>query len=59
MEYVIHSKSEHGFWSNKDGWVCDVADATRFDEKHVKMWKTPNILSSKNDHEWVIVYYNE
>jgi hypothetical protein len=59
MEYVIHSKSERGFWSNKDGWGCDIADATRFHEEHVKMWPKPNILSAGSDHEWIVVYYSE
>ena len=59
VEYIIHSRSEHGFWNNEDGWVCDIKDATRFNEDYVKMWSTPSILSKDDDQEWIQVYYNE
>ena len=29
MKYVIHSKSEEGFWNAEQGWVFDIESATQ------------------------------
>ncbi len=59
MKYVIHSKSERGFWSNELGWCFDIESATRFPQSYVKMWTVPIIISTNSDHEWVVVSYDE
>lgn len=59
MEYILHSKSERGFWSNKDGWSYDIVSATRFYEDYVKMWPMPTVLSKNHDAEWMVVKYED
>jgi hypothetical protein len=61
MIYVIHSKSETGFWSNDLGWVFDIEDATEFDEReeHGTMLESTNLpMSAGNDAEWMVVCYS-
>jgi len=59
MKYVIHSKSERGFWSNSLGWVFNIKDATIFDSSYPKLWKKPTVLTAGNDGEWIVVEYDE
>lgn len=47
MELVIYSESEHGFWSNDQGWVYDGPSATRFSVKEAKSLNMP--VSKGND----------
>lgn len=54
MQYVIHSKSERGFWHNLHGWVYALKDATVF--KHTNY---PLPISVDNDAEWMPVKYSE
>lgn len=60
MKYVIHSKSERGFWSNKQGWVYGIGQATKFDDDYVKMWGFPSSCPTlAKDAEWIVVKYDE
>jgi hypothetical protein len=59
MKYIIHSKSERGFWSNKTGWVYSIKDATVYDDIRVLKQPKPVILSKENDAEWLVYTYDE
>lgn len=50
-EYVIHSKSEDGFWSNEDGWVDDIDSATVFEAHEAAVSTKP--MSAETDAIWV------
>lgn len=54
MEYVIHSKSERGFWSNVFGWVYSVKEATIFTNTDYSL-----PMTIKMDAEWMPVKYDE
>lgn len=58
MKFVIHSKSERGFWSNVTGWVYDIESATRFDAEEVEKYHAPCVITSGNDAEWMVVLYD-
>ena len=57
MKYVIHSKSERGFWHNKLGWVYAIKTATKFNWQHVEHLELP--LSKNSDAEWLIIEYTD
>lgn len=57
MLYVIHSKSEKGFWDNNIGWVFRVSDASLFTQKDKETLNLPNSVGK--DAEWLIVDYDE
>lgn len=46
--FVIRSESEYGFWSNENGWVYDLASASKF---ATKFGQLP--ISFMNDAEWL------
>ena len=48
--YIIHSESENGYWSNNTGWG-DIELATKFSAFESIAFELP--LSSKNDATWV------
>ena len=55
MKYVIHSKSEQGFWAAGRGWSCKkISNAYIF---HKNIYKLPESVG--NDAEWVPVEYEE
>lgn len=60
-KYIIHSKSERGFWHNKLGWVYSAASATKYvgfslDELKTK-FRFP--ITRGNDAEWIVYKYGE
>jgi hypothetical protein len=58
--YVIHSKSERGFWSCNLGWVYSIDDeeVTKYtEEDRIDYLHLP--LSKDNDAEWVVFTYGE
>jgi len=57
MKYVIHSKSEQGFWSNKTGWVHCICDACFFNQNEITYVTLP--LSQLGDAEWMVYDYGE
>lgn len=57
MKFVIHSKSERGFWHNKLGWVYGAAQATKFTKSEKSFLRLP--LSTNNDAEWYVYKYEE
>ena len=57
MKYVIHSKSEEGFWNAEQGWVFDIESATQFWDKEVASVHLP--LSRGQDCEWICIYYRQ
>jgi hypothetical protein len=62
MIYIIHSKSERGFWNNKLGWVHGAAQATKFGE--VTATAEPKCYmilpkTAKDDAEWIVYKYSE
>lgn len=57
--YCIHSPSEHGFWSNENGWVMSIADATYFGHSEVIEMGMPNVRTKGNDAVWMIVAYGD
>ena len=58
MKHVIQSDSEEGFWSNKQGWVFSVLDATVFTEQEHREF--PFLPGSQGrDSKWMIVDYSE
>ena len=62
MIYIIHSKSERGFWNNKQGWVYGAAQATKFNEDRATAEpKCFCILpkTAENDAEWMVYKYSE
>lgn len=55
MRYVIHSKSEQGFWAAGRGWDCKaLSDAYVF---HMNIYKLPDSIG--NDAEWITISYKE
>ena len=56
MRYVIHSKSERGFWNNTDGWCVNVNDGDIYGEDQLDQYLP---LSSGNDAEWLCVDYGD
>ena len=57
MKYVIHSKSEEGFWNAEQGWVFDIESATQFWDTEVASVRLP--LSRGQDCEWICIYYRQ
>lgn len=63
-KYVIHSKSERGFWSDKVGWCYNINNATTFNKMEAikfsfeGQWK-PKILTKCDDPEWIVSEYGE
>lgn len=55
LYYIIHSKSERGFWHNEFGWVTSALEATRFDLEEQDNFRLP--LSAKKDAEWMPFMY--
>lgn len=55
-EYVVHSKKERGFWSNKLGWVYDIESADRYSGDDV--FFKPFIVNVP-DAEWLPVLYKD
>jgi hypothetical protein len=49
--WVIGSESENGYWNNEQGWVYDLASATRFTELERKSFNVPTACGF--DAEWV------
>lgn len=54
MKYVIHSKSEQGFWNNTVGWVYSIRDATLFSQPKGRL-----PITCGNDAEWIVHTYDE
>lgn len=59
MKYVIHSRSERGFWNNKQGWVYGAAQATKFNAQEQLVFEHSLPLTSKKDAEWMVYCYDE
>ena len=58
MKYVIHSKSERGFWNNDVGWVYAIHFATQFSkEEKLKVAQFP--LTEGYDAEWLVYTYED
>lgn len=39
QQYIVCSEQERGFWADKQGWVFDVANATRYTNRG-RLWQT-------------------
>lgn len=57
MKYIIHSKSERGFWHSRMGWVYSASTARKFTEQERETLHLP--ISSGNDTEWIVYTYDE
>lgn len=57
MKYVIHAKSEKGFWQMGFGWVFNIKDATQFTQTEKDASKY--LWSKDNDAEWIVAEYDE
>lgn len=59
MKYVIHSKSERGFYNRQLKWVKYIEKATKFSRltRFDPMFVTPP--TKNNDIEWIICEYSE
>ena len=55
MKYVIHSKSEEGFWNAEQGWVFDIDSATQFWSQEKNESTLP--MSAGGDAEWLVIDY--
>lgn len=50
-EYVIQSKSAHGFWSNDFGWCSNKDGATGFTEEDLTFYKDAKGVAKPNFHD--------
>ena len=55
MKYIIHSKSERGFWHNKMGWVYRASTATKYTAEQKDNYRLP----IGKDVEWIVFEYSE
>ena len=51
MKQIIYSRSEFGFWSNRQGWVQKASDATQFTKTEAKRYALP--MSKDRDAVWI------
>ena len=59
MLFIIQSENERGFWSNKQGWVFGVEQATKFTAAEVeRTGPTPTVISKGNDARWQVYKYD-
>lgn len=54
MKYVIHSKSERGFWNSNLGWVYQITKATKFPARNYYL-----PVTALMDAEWIVYCYDE
>ena len=59
MKYVIHSKSERGFWNHKQGWVYGIAQASKFVNPSLINPKFNLPSTKEGDAEWIVYKYDE
>jgi hypothetical protein len=57
MKYIVHSKSEQGFWNTKLGWVHSAAEATKFPVYMNTKMILP--VSRGNDSELYVYEYDD
>ena len=55
-KWILHSKSEGGFWNNKRGWVYGAGQATKFKGSEVNFKPT---MMGVLDCEWLPYEYDE
>ncbi len=57
MKYIIHSKSEKGFWNVKRGWVYNLKQATQFSKETKNKMIKP--FNRANDSKFIVAEYDE